>query len=481
MPPTARTTATFPSARIASASGGLPVEVALIAQLGHGSGDRLFADMLARQHVHPGYVDALDEPSAKLAGTDFGKGDVTSLYSFAVGAQGHPFHRHAGQRLFTAISGSDGARLRFSTASPEQLRQDPANFLRALRQVEIPPDCLFSVRFGGGTWHQFAPLTHGSRHPALFALSCHPNELGGELPDSLKQQVLADAATIPALTELLPSAVTDLLEASPPELRHMPAIALSLDVRPGSLRDVLGRRVRGLAGSVRAGLARRRRPVGFHDGRSGHRVVLPLPRLTDDSLLRDQLGHDFHHEDMFVLGIEQAQPVSVRASDLLERLLEGFIHHPPAGVSRMMALRNLLVRPLGLRTSRLGCPASSLLSSTPQSLFHGRYPVLAQSIDAGDTHAQVILGADDKHLQFRSCVAVRSIEGQRIELSLSTRVRCKNLFGHVYMALIERVHRRYVSPAMLRMATEYAFGEAAATRGDTMRRPSARQDPALGT
>ena len=46
----------------------------------------------------------------------------------------------------------------------------PAAFARALRRVQIPPDCLFTVRFGGGTWHQFVPRHPG--HPALFALSC---------------------------------------------------------------------------------------------------------------------------------------------------------------------------------------------------------------------------------------------------------------------------------------------------------------------
>jgi hypothetical protein len=123
----------------------------------------------------------------------------------------------------------------------------------------------------------------------------------------------------------------------------------------------------------------------------------------------------------------------------------------------MMTLRNALVRPLGLRTSSLGCPVSSLLSKQPQHLFAGRYPVIDQSSNEGDNHAQVILGADDKHLCFRSCIGVRIVNGQRVEFSLGTRVQCKNLFGHIYMALIEHVHRRYVSPTMLRMAVEHAF------------------------
>jgi hypothetical protein len=109
------------------------------------------------------------------------KGENSALFSFAVGAQGHPFHRHAGHRIFTAVSGSGGAQLRFSTASAEQIERDPRSFVSALHYVDIPPDCLFTVRFGGGTWHQFASRRDHGRHPVFFALSCHTNELGGEL------------------------------------------------------------------------------------------------------------------------------------------------------------------------------------------------------------------------------------------------------------------------------------------------------------
>ena len=109
-----RVVQTFPSARIPSMSGGVPVEVSLIAQLGHGAGNHLFASVASRQRRHTAFVDELDEPSAKLGGTHFSQGDPTSLYSFVVGPKGHPFHRHAGHRIFTGVSGSGGAQLRFS-------------------------------------------------------------------------------------------------------------------------------------------------------------------------------------------------------------------------------------------------------------------------------------------------------------------------------------------------------------------------------
>ena len=453
MTATARTLDTFPSVRLPSQSGGLPVEVVLIAQIGIGAGSPLIASTAALQRGHDTFVDALDEPSARIGGADFQRGDATSLYSFVVGAEGHPFHRHAGHRVFTAISGSGGALLRFSTASQDRIDADPQAFLRALRHVEIPPDCLFTVRFGGGTWHQFLPRDAAAGHPALFALSCHTNELGGELDAEQRRRVLANEADIPALTELLPEPVAALLAAT--DTRDVPTITLSLTAATTSLRGRFCARTRGLSGRLRRALGRWRRPVGFLAD-SGAPPVIALQEPPPQSLLWRQFGDTFTHQDSFALEIDAAELPTASASQLLAGLLDGFLENRPTGVSRLMGLRNVLVKPLGLRTSPLGCPVSSLLNDAPQR-FAGRFPVLEQAIDADDRRAQVVLGADDKHLRFRSCAAVECLPGGKVRFTLGTRVRNRNLFGAVYMRLIDRTHRRYVAPAMLSMAVGHVL------------------------
>ncbi len=447
---------TFPSARIPSRSGGLAVEVSLIAQLGHGSGNHLFASVSARQKAHQDFVDELDEPSAKLGGTDFEKGDPTSLYSFAVGPKGHPFHRHAGHRVFTAVAGSGGAQLRFSSASAEQIEQDPRNFIKALQYINIPPDCMFTVRFGGETWHQFAPLEKNSPHPVFFALSCHTNELGGDLPEALKQKVLANQADIPSLTELLPQSVAALLQDESLDSAHIPTIDLSLDAPPGTLQRAMCKTVRGVTGVVRGAWATWRGSTGFFSDNGGRKVVELDTAPAGSLLLKQFAGSAFHHDDTFCLTVEGANFKSAGASSLLCALLDGFLENPPAGVTRMMAFRNTLVRPIGLRTSKLGCPVSSLLSPCKTNLFANRYPVLDQETNDENTRAQVILGADDKHLLFRSCVGVEIVNDKRVDFTLGTRVQCKNLFGRFYMAAINRTHRSYITPAMLRLAVEHA-------------------------
>lgn len=446
--------ATFPHARIRSRTGGLPVEVFLIAQLGHGAGDRMYAEATARQRAHPHFIDELDEPSTKLAGTDFDKGDATALYTFAVGPQGHPFHRHAGHRVFTAVTGSAGALLRFSTASDAQIAADPHSFIDALHHVRLPPDSLFTVRFGDGAWHQFAAPHAGSTHPVFFALSCHTDELGGPLPQAERERVLNGKANLASLTELLPDAVRDLLAQHPIDDDAIPTVSLAFDAAPGSHRQQVCARVRGLLGRIRGAVSSWRTASGFIAGRRARVLALPAP--PPRSLLHGELAQVFHHQDTFVLSVQGQGFFGLRASGLLGDVLDGFLQRPPAGVSVLMKLRNVLVKPLRLRTSPLGCPASSLLSAQRDQLFLERFPVLAQRTDDGDRHAQVVLGADDRHLVFRSCVGVEIVSDDRIDISLGTRVRCSNSFGHLYLALVDHVHREYVAPAMLRAAVEKA-------------------------
>lgn len=453
-----RTTPTFPSASLRLAPGRVPVEVNLVARLGHGAGDKLFFEAQVRQGRHGRFVDALDEPSAKLGSTDFQAGDATALYSFGVGDRGHPFHRHAGHRVFTAVSGSGGTQLRFSGATSAELARDPASFVRALQHVDIPPDCLFTVRFDGETWHQFAPLRPRSGHPALFALSTHTNELGGALGDEARRRVLSDASDIPSLTELLPEAVSAWLRACPPRRGSVPTTELSLHDRPGGLLAAFCASVRSFAGHVH----RRRLGVGF---RAGFVSVVRGPRvvarreLADDCLLRDELrDRVVHHQDRFTLTVTPPPPASTRdAPRWLAAALAGFMENAPTAVSRMMAWRNALVRPLGLRTSPLGCPVSSLLSPTSPAIFAGRFPVLRQQVSADGRSAQVVLGVDDKHLKFRSCVAVRLLVGGAVEFSLSDRVACSNAFGRLYMAAIATTHRQAIAPAMLAHAVDAAL------------------------
>lgn len=447
MPGSTRDSRSFPGVQLPAQRGGSATEVTLIAQLGIGAGDALVADASQRQRHHPAFIEALDEPSARLGGMHLQHGDASSLYSFTVGAGGHPFHRHAGPRMFTAIAGSAGAELRFATASDAQLANDPGAFARTLRRIRIPPDCLFTVRFGGGTWHQFA--SNHRAHPALFALSCHSNELAGAMSEQARAQVQRNAADIPSLTDVLPEPHWPTAAS----LAAAPLLQLSLQAAPPSLSAHLCARTRALLGPLRRISLRRLR--GFVD-RATPAYPVHSQATTNDGLLPAALPHS-HYRDLTTLRLDNTQVTHRSASVLLADVLEGFLRNPPTGVGHLMALRNRLVAPLRLRTSPLGCPVSSLLSTDRSRLFAGRYPVLDAHIDAEDNCAEVLLGADDRHLRFRSSVRVQRCADGYIEISLGSHVQTLNAFGSMYMALIDAAHRHYVAPALLRRAVEHAL------------------------
>src|SRR5450830_607365 len=349
LPLPSRLTRTFPFVSLPNQAGKLPVEVCLVAQLSPGSGDKLFYSVLARQREHLEYVDELEEPSAKLHGTDFAKGDATAVYSFGVGPAGHPFHRHAGHRVFTAVAGSSGAQLRFSTASPTEIEKDPFNFLHALRLVNIPADCMFTVRFGGETWHQFIPLGDKAVHPAFFALSCHTNELGGDLSEDMRQKVIANEADIPSLTELLPESVLALLRNNPLEARQIPTTVLYLNNKPESIVAKICAGVRLALGRLCGAWARLGKTNGFISEQHQLPSVIEHATLPLTSLLQTQLQNmRVHHVDNFTLTLPAKTLATShqRASVLLTGLLDGFVNNPPTGVTRLMQLRNVLVRPL---------------------------------------------------------------------------------------------------------------------------------------
>lgn len=439
----------FPTISLPSTGEGRPVEVTLIAQLGIGAGDALIREASGRQRRHEGFVDALDEPSVRLGAMSLAHGDASTLFSFMVGPSGHPFHRHAGNRLFTAVSGSGGARLGFSTATPEQLAADPDAFVRALRHVTIPPDCLFTVRFGGGTWHRFEPLRAQGRHAALFALSCHPDELGGALDDELRRQVEGNQANLHDLTEVLPSAVVERLARLHPG--DVPTVELALHARPRSLAGRACAATRSLAGRLRRRLGELREACGFRS------FLVPRPVATAvpaGSLLHDALPAAGAHDDCVRVAIPAELVAGRDERTLLAGVLAGFLGNRPRSVGWMMAVRNRLVAPWKLRTSPLGCPVSSLLGEDAGPRFAGRYPVLGERRVAADASCEVLLGADDRHLRFRTGVGVaRRPDGSAIAW-LASRVVTRNRFGRFYLAAISLTHRRYIAPLLLRAAID---------------------------
>ncbi|MFK3778954.1 DUF2867 domain-containing protein [Agrobacterium sp. NPDC089420] len=125
----------------------------------------------------------------------------------------------------------------------------------------------------------------------------------------------------------------------------------------------------------------------------------------------------------------QGEMITRESSSLeVSRLL---FDHPPAWISRLMAVRNRVVSVFGLRTVEMAAGAAA-----------GGFPVLSSTPD------RTVLGFDDRHLDFRIVVDLKDKDSRQL-VSVTTIVRRRNLFGRLYLFAVGPFHRRIV-PATMR-------------------------------
>jgi hypothetical protein len=108
-----------------------------------------------------------------------------------------------------------------------------------------------------------------------------------------------------------------------------------------------------------------------------------------------------------------------------------------------MAIRHAVVAPLGLVATRRSIDhATRLANRTGDRL--GVFPVLAEAPE------EILLGLDDRHLDFRVSVRILEDAGRRRGV-VSTLVRIHNALGRAYFGVVKPFHR-IVVPAMMRRA-----------------------------
>lgn len=100
--------------------------------------------------------------------------------------------------------------------------------------------------------------------------------------------------------------------------------------------------------------------------------------------------------------------------------------------------RDALVAIAGVKSTR------TIAASAAPGRVIGFFPVLAT------TPTDIVLGADDRHLDFRALIGVRVDGSGRRELFAVTTVHCHNRFGRFYLAAIAPFHRSIVKANMER-------------------------------
>ncbi|MEW6642774.1 MAG: DUF2867 domain-containing protein [Pseudomonadota bacterium] len=111
---------------------------------------------------------------------------------------------------------------------------------------------------------------------------------------------------------------------------------------------------------------------------------------------------------------------------------------PLPWVSALLALRNLLVAPFGLKHGREPLPGGMTRL--------GIFPLLSESPE------RVVLGLDDKHLDFRLVIDAPGTG----EVTGTTLVRTHNRLGRLYLRLVLPFHRLIVPRMMRQIGPESA-------------------------
>jgi hypothetical protein len=122
-----------------------------------------------------------------------------------------------------------------------------------------------------------------------------------------------------------------------------------------------------------------------------------------------------------------------------EVFTQHMMSNPPVWVSKLLALRNFVMTPFGLKTKVTHVPENQLR--------YGMFPVISANPD------RTVLGFDDHHLDFRIVIDAEPQGASETRLVMSTAVRTHNILGRVYLAIVLPFHRLIV-PVTLRTAAK---------------------------
>jgi hypothetical protein len=117
----------------------------------------------------------------------------------------------------------------------------------------------------------------------------------------------------------------------------------------------------------------------------------------------------------------------------------------PSWIGALTNVRDAIVAGFGLKTANHLATLSGDATVPRISIF--------RVFDSSET--EIVLGEDDKHLDFRVSILCTpgSPPNTGSQLTLSTVVHCHNLLGRTYLSVIAPFHRQVVKASLRRAAT----------------------------
>ncbi len=141
--------------------------------------------------------------------------------------------------------------------------------------------------------------------------------------------------------------------------------------------------------------------------------VIPCPSDVLDSVLPEADFADGYRVTLL-------EP-DLTAAEAIRRVVQKM----PKWATRLMRLRNVIGACIGLKPGEFGAKTAGAI---------GSFPVVSE------TGSRIVIGFDDKHLDFRIVLDLQPIGREAMTVTLLTLVLTHNRLGRAYLALIMPFH-----------------------------------------
>jgi Protein of unknown function (DUF2867) len=165
------------------------------------------------------------------------------------------------------------------------------------------------------------------------------------------------------------------------------------------------------------------------------KIVVQEIDIPSESLAMQSLPHN-NFADAFKCQLPQNQPQNI------DSVTRSIFLTMPQWIKELLELRNVIVRPLGIKTSINAIPSNAQEELKPGKAI-GVFEVMDRKLNE-----EIMLGEDDKHLNYRISVQLKH-EQEHCWVIVSTVVKFNNLLGQAYFVPVRPVHK-IVVPAMMR-------------------------------
>jgi hypothetical protein len=172
-------------------------------------------------------------------------------------------------------------------------------------------------------------------------------------------------------------------------------------------------------------------------------IVQEIDIPDENPAMRSLPRIDFADAFKCLLPAEQLQTI-----DAVTRAI--FLTMPP-WISQLLELRNVIVRPFGLKTSIDAVPSGDQDELQPGTAV-GVFEVLDRRLN------EIMLGEDDQHLDYRVSIQLER-EEEKCWVIVATVVKFNNWLGRAYFVPVKPVHKMIV-PAMMKYGLERSVGNA---------------------